>query len=312
MEPSIPFYRRLYQKCQHCIEPLRTAVVHPVEAASLNGAITAGKESLITPVLVGPKQQVEAVAQAEGIELDGYACIEAESCHESAAQAVALARAGKVDALMKGHLHTDELLSAVLDKEKGLRTKHRMSHVFCIDIPHANYPKPLWLSDAALNIAPDFKTHQHIIQNAIDLFRACGFGQPKVAVLSATEQITEHIPFTLRAAALSKLASRQVIEGGLVDGPLAFDNAISREAARVKRIHSDVAGDADILIAPDLESGNLLYKQMKYLSGYDAAGLVVGGAVPIMLTSRAGGLSARLASAALALLYCSSDEGKPV
>lgn len=309
-EPEIPFYERLCERCGDDAQPVKTAVVHPLSDNALRGAVEAAAHGLIEPVLVGPAARIRQLAEETALDIQPYRLEDTEHSHEAAQKAVALAREGKVDALMKGHLHTDELLGFVTSSSSGLRTERRMSHVFCIDIPEKTYPKPLWLSDAALNIEPDFDCKRDIIQNAIDLFRACGFGTPNVAVLSATEKITDAIPSTLEAAALSKLAERGKITGGRVDGPLAFDNAISKEAAKTKNIRSDVAGDADILIVPDLESGNMLYKQMKYLSGYNAAGLVVGARVPIMLTSRAGGVRARLASAALALLYVNSKEAQ--
>lgn len=302
-EPEIPFYERLCRHCRDGAKPIRTAIVHPVDAVSLEGTIKAAEADLIIPVLVGPKARIQKVASTASLDIADYDIIDTPHSHASADTSVALARSNEVDALMKGHIHTDELLSAVMDKGTGLRTARRMSHVFCVDVPEHVYPKPLWLSDAAINIEPSLEEKKDIVQNAIDLFRACGFGTPKVAILSATEQITHKLPSTVEAAALCKMADRGAITGGILDGPLAFDNAISKEAAEVKHITSEVAGDVDILIVPDLESGNMLYKQMKYLSGYNAAGLVMGAKKPIMLTSRAGGMMARLASAALALLY---------
>lgn len=309
-EPDIPFYERLCKHCKDGAEPLKTAVVHPVDANALEGAVEAAKEGLILPVLVGPEARIHKAAEEASIDISDYELVDTKHSHEAAERSVTIARKGDVDALMKGHIHTDELLGFVTAKASGLRTGRRMSHVFCIDVPSDDYPKPLWLSDAALNIEPTLEEKKDIVQNAIDLFRACGFGTPKVAILSATEQITHHIPSTLEAASLCKMAERGWITGGILDGPLAFDNAISKEAANNKHIKSDVAGDVDILITPDLESGNMLYKQMKFLSGYNAAGTVMGARVPIILTSRAGGVKARLASAALALLYANSEEAK--
>lgn len=309
-EPNIPFYERLCENCKDGAEPLKTAVVHPVDSNALEGAIQAAKEGLIEPILVGPEKRIRKAAEEASLDISDYELVATEHSHEAAETAVKLAREGEVDALMKGHIHTDELLGFVTTKESGLRTARRMSHVFCIDVPDEVYPKPLWLSDAALNIQPSLKDKKDIVQNAIDLFRACGFGTPKVAILSATEKITQDIPSTLEAASLCKMADRGWITGGILDGPLAFDNAISKEAAKSKHIKSEVAGDVDILIVPDLESGNMLYKQMKYLSGYNAAGLVMGARVPIILTSRAGGVQARMASAALALLYANSEEAQ--
>lgn len=303
-KPNSAFYEELVAGCGENVQALRTGVVHPVNDLSLKGAIAASEKGLLDPVLIGPQARIEKAAEEAGISLDNFEIISTEHSHQSAQQAVKMAREGKVSALMKGHIHTDELLEFVTPKDTGLRTGRRMSHVFVMDVPHENYPKPLWLSDAALNIQPDLKQKRDIVQNAIDLFRACHSDRtPKVAILSATEQITQDIPSTLDAAALCKMADRGIITGGDLEGPLAFDNAISREAARAKNIRSEVAGDADILIVPDLESGNMLYKQMKYLSGYNAAGIVMGARVPIILTSRAGGVPTRLASAALAVLY---------
>jgi len=305
---AIPFYRELIRGIGEDIKPLRTAVIHPVDKNSLAGAIEAARMGLMEPVLVGPEARIRKVADELEADLSAFELVNAEHSHESAKTGVALATDGKVGALMKGHIHTHELLAAVMAKSARLRTGRRISHVFLIDIPHENYSKPLFLSDAAVNIQPTLAHKRDITQNAIDLFRACREGTPKVAILSATEQVTEDILSTIHAAAISKMAERGVITGGIVDGPLAFDNAISRDAAKAKNIRSEVAGDADILIVPDIDSGNMLYKQMKYLSGYNAAGLVVGARVPIMLTSRAGDVAARVASAAIALLYARSRE----
>lgn len=307
---AIPFYRELIRGLGTDITPLRTAVVNPVDNNSLAGALEAAKAGLIVPVLIGPEQLIRKAADELGADLSGFELIGAEHGHEAADKGVCMAASGEVDALMKGHIHTHELLRAVMDKGKRLLTGRRISHVFLIDIPHENYPKPLFLSDAAVNIRPTLAHKKDITQNAIDLFRACREGTPKVAILSATEQVTEDIVSTIHAAALSKMAERGVITGGIVDGPLAFDNAISKEAAKAKHIRSEVAGDADILIVPDIDSGNMLYKQMKYLSGYNAAGLVVGARVPIMLTSRAGDVGARVASAALAVFYARHQEAQ--
>lgn len=305
---NIPFYEELISKSKDHLEPLKTAVVNPVDKNSLEGAIETAKKTFIDPILIGDEDEIHKVADENGLDISAFEIITTKHSHEAAQKAVDLAREGKVDALMKGYIHTDELLHAVVKKENGLRTLRQISHVFVIDVPNENYPKPLWLSDAAVNIQPTLKQKRDIVQNAIDLFRACGFGTPKVAILSATEQITENIQSTIEAAALSKMADRGIITGGIVDGPLAFDNAISKDAAKAKHIKSEVAGDADILIVPDLESGNMLYKQMKFLSGYNAAGVVVGARVPIILTSRASDLQPRLASSALAQLYAHNKE----
>lgn len=305
---DVPFYHELISGCKDNLNLLKTGVVHPVSGPALQGALRAAEFKWLDPVLIGPEESIHKAAEECSLDISGFELISTRYSHESAQTAADLARAGKVDALMKGHIHTDELLHALMDKKNGLRTDRRMSHVFVIDVPYENYCKPLWLSDAAININPTLRHKKDIVQNAIDLFRACGFGTPKVAILSATEQITESIPSTVEAAALCKMADRGEISGGVLDGPLAFDNAISKEAAKVKQIRSEVAGNADILIVPDLESGNMLYKQMKFLSGYNAAGIVMGARIPIMLTSRSSGVQARLASAALALLYAGSRE----
>lgn len=307
-EPDIPFYERLLKNRKNGYEPIKAAVVHPVDVNSLEGAVEAARRSLIEPILVGPEDRIRKAAKEASLDISEYELIATEHSHAAAEKAVELARNGEVNALMKGHIHTDELLGFVMAKNSGLRSGRRMSHVFCMDVPHEHYPKPLWLSDAAVNIEPTLEDKKDIVQNAIDLYRGCGFGTPKVAILSATEKITHKIPSTVEAAALCKMADREWITGGILDGPLAFDNAVSKEAADAKHIKSEVAGDADILIVPDLESGNMLYKQMKYLSGYDAAGLVMGARVPVIMTSRAGGVKARLASAALAVLYTYSEE----
>ncbi|ARN80558.1 bifunctional enoyl-CoA hydratase/phosphate acetyltransferase [Methylocystis bryophila] len=293
-------YRELITAAKK-LPPIRTAVVHPCDEASLLGALEAGQEGLIVPILVGPEQKIRAAAEAAGCRLDGVELVSAPHSHAAAERAAALAREGRVEALMKGALHTDELMAAVLDTAMGLRTERRMSHVFAIDAP--NYPKPLFISDAAINIYPDLETKRDIVQNAIDLARALMIDPPKVAILSAVETVTPKIPSTVDAAALCKMADRGQITGGILDGPLAFDNAVSREAARAKGIYSSVAGDADILIAPDLEAGNMLAKQLVYLADAGIAGLVLGARVPIMLTSRADGVLSRLASAALAQIF---------
>ena len=281
--------------------PLKTAVVHPVDVYSLTGAIASAKEGLIDPILIGPRAKIEAIAKQEGIDLSSYTIIATEHSYAAAETAVQMAREGKVEALMKGKLHTDELMEAVVAKENGLRTGRRMSHVFILDV--LNYPKLLFLTDAALNIQPTLMEKKDIVQNAIDLFRILGFGTPKVAILAAVETVTETMPSTLEAAALCKMADRGQITGGILDGPLAFDNAVSKESADIKGIVSQVAGDADILVVPDIESGNMLYKESRFLTGCDGAGIVMGAKVPIILTSRAGNSEARQASSALALAY---------
>lgn len=283
------------------LEPIRTAVVHPCDAVSLAGALQAAEMGLITPVLVGPEARIRAVAEAEGLSLAGIDLVDSAHSHASAEEAVALVRAGKAEALMKGALHTDEVMSAVVDRAKGLRTERRMSHVFAMDVP--SYPKPLFITDAAINIFPDLAVKADIVQNAIDLVRCMGVEVPKVAILSAVETIMPNIPSTVEASALCKMADRGQITGGVLDGPLAFDNAISLAAAQTKGIVSPVAGQADILVAPDLEAGNMIAKQLMYLAGAASAGLVLGARVPIMLTSRADGEISRVASAAMAQLF---------
>ncbi len=293
-------YRQLIEATR-ALEPLRTAVIHPCDANSLTGALEAWTQGLITPILVGPGAKIRAAAEAAGIDIAGIEMAEAPHSHAAAAQAVALVRAGRAEALMKGALHTDEVMSAVVDRDTGLRTERRMSHVFALDVP--SYPKPLLVTDGAINIYPDLETKRDITQNAIDLGHALGIVTPRVAILSALETVNPKIASTVEAAALCKMADRGQITGGLLDGPLAFDVAVSKEAARIKNIVSAVAGDADILVAPDLEAGNMIAKQLMYLAGAESAGLVLGARVPIMLTSRADGTLSRLASAALALLF---------
>ena len=263
------------------------AVVHPVDGNSLRGAVDAAQADLITPLLVGPESKIRAAAIAEGIDLSSYELIPTKHSHEAAATAVALAHAGKVEALMKGSLHTDELMHEVVAQDAGLRTARRMSHVFVMDAPE--YPRLLFLTDAAINIAPDLEAKHDIVQNAIDLARTLGIETPKVAILSAVETVTPKLRSTLDAAALCKMADRRQITGAVIDGPLAFDNAVSEAAAKVKGIISPVAGRADILVVPDLESGNMLVKQLEYLADALPAGIVLGACVPIALTSRADG-----------------------
>ncbi len=284
------------------LPPLRTAVVHPVDANSLGGAIESAKEGIIVPVLVGPEHKIRAAADAQGYDISSYEIISTEHSHEAAQRAVELARSGEVEALMKGKIHTQEFMSPIVAHDSGLRTGRRMSHVFVVDVP--TYHKPLFITDAAINIQPNLAAKKDIVQNAIDLFLALELGTPKVAIVSAVETVDEKIPSTLDATALCKMADREQIVGGLLDGPLALDNALSREAAEIKGIVSQVAGDADIIVVPDVEAGNMLYKQLRILSGVDGAGIVLGARVPIILTSRAAGKGVtRKASSALALVY---------
>ncbi len=301
-------YRRLLAQCEGK-EPLRTAVVHPVDIVSLTGAIEAARAGLIVPVLVGPEKKIRAAAALAQLDLGPYTIVPTEHSHAAAARAVEMAKEHSVEALMKGSLHTDELMHAVMG-EPLLHTARRMSHVFVIDVP--GYARPLYLSDAAINIYPSLEDKRDIVQNAIDLAHALGLESPKVAILSAVETVTEKIKSTIDAAALCKMADRQQITGGVLDGPLAFDNAVSPEAAKVKGIVSPVAGLADILIVPDIEAGNMLAKQLGYLAEADAAGVVVGARVPIILTSRADHTLARLSSCAVALLAARHRAGEAV
>ncbi|QIL44937.1 bifunctional enoyl-CoA hydratase/phosphate acetyltransferase [Acidovorax sp. HDW3] len=278
---------------------MRCAVVHPCDAGSLSGAMDAASHGLIKPVLIGPEGRIRRVADEANINLDGAEIIAVEHSHAAAQVAAEMAARQEVDIVMKGSLHTDELLKAVL-AQPALRTGRRLSHVFRFDVPL--YAKPLLITDAAINIAPTLAEKVDIVQNAIDFARVLGTAQPKVAILSAVETVTPSIPSTLDAAALCKMADRGQITGGLLDGPLAFDNAISMDAVRIKGIASQVAGDADILAVPDLESGNMVAKQLEYLAGASGSGLVLGARVPIALTSRADGPMARVASAVLAVL----------
>jgi phosphotransacetylase/acyl dehydratase len=296
-------YTKLLRHCEG-LPPVRCAVVHPCDRGSLLGALEAAHRNLIVPILVGPEQKIRAVAEAEGADLTGFTIVSTEHSHESATRAVQLARQGKVEALMKGSLHTDEMLAAIVPSSTGLRTARRISHVFILDVPA--YPRPLLVTDAAINIQPTLEDKVDIVQNAIELAHVLGIEIPRVAILSAVETVNPKIPSTVDAAALCKMADRGQITGGLLDGPLAFDNAISLEAARTKKIRSDVAGRADILVVPDLESGNMLAKQLQYLAGADSAGIVLGTRVPIVLTSRSDTVRTRLASTAIMALVANA------
>ena len=289
--------------------PLSVAVVHAVDAVSLGGAVDAAKAGLIRPTFVGPKAKMCAAAAAAGIDLTAYPLVATEHSHAAADKAVAMARAGEVQALMKGSLHTDELMHAVVDPQTGLGTARRVSHVFVIDA--VGQARLQLLTDAAVNVTPDLEAKRDIVQNAIDLAHALGIAQPKVAILSAVETVTPKIPSTIDAAALCKMADRGQITGGLLDGPLAFDNAVSKRAADTKGIVSRVAGQADILVAPDLEAANMLAKQLEYLAEAEIAGIVLGTRVPVVLTSRADLSDARMASCALAVLLDLATRTKP-
>lgn len=292
-------HRALIAMTKH-LPAVTTAVVHPVDAVSLQGADDAARANLIVPLLVGPERKIRQAAEEAGVDLAGYRIIPAQHSHAAAEQAVAMARAGEVQALMKGALHTDELMHAAVNRESGLLTDRRISHVFAMDVP--SYPRPLFITDAAINVCPTLEEKRDIMQNAIDLAHALGIARPHVAILSAVETVYPKIKSTIEAAALSKMADRGQITGAIVDGPMAFDNAISEEAARTKGLRSPVAGKADILLVPDIEAGNMLAKQLEYLAGAQVAGIVLGARVPIVLTSRADGAVARLASCALATL----------
>jgi phosphate acetyltransferase len=299
-------YERLLERCSR-LEPIPTAVAHPCEETALAGAVEAGARGLITPILVGPAAKIRETAEKAGVALGTLRIVDAEHSHASAAAAVALVRAGEAELLMKGSLHSDELLGAIVAKETGLRTGRRISHVFIMDVP--TYHKVLIVTDAAINIAPALEDKVDICQNAIDLAQALGLERPKVAILGAVETVTSKMPATIDAAALCKMAERGQIKGALLDGPLAFDNAISAEAARIKGITSEVAGDPDILLAPDLEAGNILAKLLSFLARADSAGLVLGARVPVILTSRADSVRSRIASCAVAVMAAHARRG---
>jgi len=292
-------YDRLVATAQ-ALPKLKVAVVHPCDAASLGAVFEAVGLGLIEPILVGPQARITAAAEALGKDVSTMRIVDAPHSHASAAKAVELVRKGEAELLMKGSLHSDEILGAVVAKETGLRTGRRISHVFIMDVP--TYHKVLVVTDAAINIAPALEDKADICQNAIDLAVSLGVAQPKVAILAAVETVTSKMPATLDAACLCKMADRGQIKGGVLDGPLAFDNAISKDAARIKGIKSAVAGDPDILLVPDLEAGNMLAKQLSFLANADSAGLVLGARVPIILTSRADNVRSRIASCAVALL----------
>jgi len=291
-------YEQLLERCRD-LEPVPTAVAHPCGASALAGAMEAAAEGLIRPILVGPTERIREAAGQAKVELGDVEIVDTHHSHESAAQAVKLVRTGRAELLMKGSLHTDELMAAVVSREAGLRTARRISHVFIMDVP--TYHKVLIVTDAAINIAPTLEDKVDICQNAIDLANLIGPECPKVAILAAVESVTSRMPATIDAAALCKMAERGQITGAILDGPLAFDNAISKEAALTKGIQSEVAGDPDILLAPDLEAGNILAKQLSFLANADSAGLVLGATVPVILTSRADSVRARIASCGVAM-----------
>jgi phosphotransacetylase len=292
-------YEKLLERCKS-LEAIPTAVAHPCEASALSGAVEAAQAGLISPILVGPASKIEETAKTANVNLGNLEIVDAPHSVAAAQKAVGLVREGRAEVLMKGSLHTDELLSAVVSRDGGLRTGRRISHVFVMDVP--TYHKVLIVTDAAINIAPTLEDKVDICQNAIDLAISLGREKPKLAILAAVETINSKMPATLDAAALCKMAERGQIKGGVLDGPLAFDNAISRQAADIKGIRSEVAGDPDILLAPDLEAGNILAKQLTFLANADSAGMVLGARVPVILTSRADSVRSRIASCAVAKL----------
>jgi len=296
-------YERLIEKAKGA-GAAKTIVVYPCDETSLRGATEAAKIGLISPILVGPKDKIKGVADKTKLNISEFELVDAVHSDAAAARAVELIHEARGELLMKGSLHTDELMRAVTASGTGLRTSRRISHVFIMDVP--SHAETLFITDAAINIFPDLDAKRDIVQNAIDLFTQVGLGQPRVAILSAVETVTSKIPSTIDAAALCKMADRGQITGGVLDGPLAFDNAIDPEAARIKGIQSPVAGRAQILVVPDLEAGNMLAKNLIFLSNADSAGLVLGARVPIVLTSRADSVRSRMASCAAAVLYAAA------
>jgi len=303
MEPQPTHTNKRYERLLHhaqSLPPVTTAVAHPCDEVSLKGTVEAAQLGLISPILVGPPDRIRDVAARAKLDIAAFPLKESAHSHDSAAKAVELVREGKAEALMKGSLHTDELMGAVVARDTGIRTARRISHCFVMDVP--GHEDPLIITDAAVNILPDLEAKVDIVQNAIDLGHALRFEEVRVAILSAMETVNPKVPSTIEAAALCKMADRVQITGGVLDGPLALDNAISREAAAIKQIVSPVAGRANVLVVPDLEAGNMLAKSLSFLAGADAAGIVLGARVPIILTSRADSLVSRLASCAVASL----------
>jgi phosphate acetyltransferase len=296
-------YQRLLDYCK-TLPPTPTAVAHPCDESSLRGAVDAARLGLIKPILVGPRARIEAVAREHKIDIAGLEIVEAPHSHAAAEKAVELVREGRAEALMKGSLHTDELMAAVVRRDTGLRTARRVSHCFVMDVP--SYEHTLIVTDAAVNIAPTLADKVDIIQNAIDLAHAIQFPEVRVAILSAMETINPQVPSTVEAGALCKMADRGQITGAILDGPLALDNAINLESVAIKKIDSPVAGRANVLVVPDLEAGNMLAKSLSFLAGADAAGIVLGARVPIILTSRADSVMARLASCGVAALVANA------
>jgi phosphate acetyltransferase len=306
-DPPASKYERLIARAKELVPP-NTIVAYPCEETALRGPLEAAAAGIIRPILVGPLALISALARKNGLELAGYEIVDVAEPEAAAAKAVALVHEGKGELLMKGSLHTDELMREVTSGKTGLRTARRISHVFIMDVPH--YPETLFITDAAINIFPDLDTKRDIVQNAVDFFNQVGLGIPRVAILSAVENVTSKIPSTIEAAALCKMAERGQITGAILDGPLAFDNAISPEAAQIKGIKSEVAGRAQILLVPDLEAGNMLAKNLSFLARADSAGVVLGVRVPIILTSRADSVRARMASCAAASLYVDARRRK--
>ena len=301
-------YERLLERCKG-LAPVPTAVAHPCEETALSAAVEAAAAGLIAPILVGPSRKIEETAKSAGIDLGELQIVDTPHSVASATQAVGLIREGRAEVLMKGSLHTDELMSAIVSRDGGLRTGRRISHVFIMDVP--TYHKVLIITDAAINIAPTLEDKVDICQNAIDLAISLGLEKPKLAILAAVETVNSKMSATLDAAALCKMAERGQIKGGILDGPLAFDNAISKQAAQTKGIKSEVAGDPDILLAPDLEAGNILAKQLSFLANADSAGMVLGARVPVILTSRADSVRSRIASCGVAKLVAHARRSKP-
>ena len=306
-DPPASKYERLIARAKE-VPPATTVIAHPCDETSLRGPVEAAEAGMIIPILVGPAKKISAVAKEHKIDISRFEIVDAPHSEAAAAQAVALIRESKGELLMKGSLHTDELMREVTSSKTGLRTARRISHVFIMDVP--TYPETLFITDAAINIFPDLDAKHDIIQNAIDLFNQTGLGTPRVALLSAVETVTSKIPSTIDAAALCKMADRGQITGGVLDGPLAFDNAISPEAAKIKGIKSEVAGRAQILVVPDLEAGNMLAKNLSFLAKADSAGIVLGARVPIVLTSRADSVRSRMASCAVAVLFAHARRTK--
>jgi phosphate acetyltransferase len=305
--PPASKYERLVARAKQ-VAAAQTIVVHPCDESSLRGPVEAAELGIIKPILVGPAGKIKTVADEHGIKIRDFQVVDAPHSDAAAERAVELIHEGKGELLMKGSLHTDELMRAVTNSKTGLRTARRISHVFIMDVP--TYPETLFVTDAAINISPDLDAKRDIIQNAVDLFTQVGLGTPRVAILSAVETVTSKIPSTIEAAALCKMADRGQITNAVLDGPLAFDNAISPEAAKIKGIQSPVAGKAQILVVPDLEAGNMLAKNLIFLSKADSAGLVLGARVPVVLTSRADSVRSRMASCAAAVLYAAARRSK--